>query len=729
MINQQGRFTAGIVSKQELGNENRRAGGGAFHDKEFFMLNEIVWTETHCARMDHGGCAIKVGSSNNRIVEITGNPEGFLNKGYICIKGKVSADRLTHPDRLKSPLKRTGKRGEGLWEKISWPVAIETISRNLTRIRSDHGARAVAFCQGMPKGMEHFALIRLAHTFGSPNIVAVQDVCHAPREVSGLHTCGFYPVVDYHYPSKCIMLWGGNVTSTNEEGCISSLVLDQIQNGVALIVVDPRRTALAEKARHWLQILPGTDAALALGFLNVIIDEKLYDTEIVDNWTYGFSDLEKHVKYYTPEKVSGITHVPENLIRESARLYAGSKPSALGWGNAIEQSPSAFDTCRALIFMIGICGNLDVPGGNIHAVDPDILGLGKFVRADLLPSKPKEMIHASFGAIPRLMTVPGTYFKKAVLEKIPYPVKGAYVQCSNPIIGYADSRSTFDALMELDFLAVSDIVMTPTAALADIVLPAATHFEFNDIGHYGLGHGHILARPKVVAPPDSCWPDLRIINELGKAMTKQEYWFEDENELLNEVLKPAGLDFKEFVQKGYLKGEPQFEKFRKKGFKTPTGKIELKLSIAEKSGFPDLPGFWEQGREGMDEYPLVLTSAKSLYYLHSSYRWLERLNKHVPVPVCELHPETAQLHDIKDGDETVIETKKGAIRQTARVSDKIMKGVVVAASGWWFKKNGIALKFDWESANYNMLTSTTNLGKAFGTPALKGIPCRIKSVR
>ncbi len=691
------------------------------------MSKEIKWTKTHCARMDHGGCAIKVASSDNIITEITGNPEGFLNKGYICIKGKISADRLTHPDRLKSPLRRTGRRGEGVWEEISWSVAIETISRNLMRIRSDHGAKSVVFCQGMPKGMEHFALIRLAHTFGSPNIVAVQDVCHAPRELSGLHTCGFYPVVDYHYPSKCIMLWGSNVTSTNEEGCISSLVLDQIQQGAALVVVDPRKTALAEKARHWLQILPGTDAALALGFLNVIIEEKLYDKEIVDNWTHGFSDLEKHVKGYTPEKVSAITRVPVDLIRESARLYAKSKPSALGWGNAIEQSPYTFDTCRALICMIGICGNLDVPGGNIQPNDPDILGLGKFVRTDLLPSKPKEMIHASFGTIPRLMTVPGAYFKKAVLERIPYSVRAAYVQCSNPVIGYADSRSTVDALMKLDFLAVSDVVMTPTAALADIVLPVATHFEFNDIGHYGLGHGYILARPKVIEPPDFCWPDLKIINELGKIMTRQEYWFEDENELLDEVLKPAGLNFKEFSQKSCLKGDQHFEKFRRNGFKTPTGKLELKLSIAEKFGLQKLPRFLSQDRKMSLEYPLVLTSAKSRYYLHSSYRWLESLNKHLPCPVCEIHPETASLYGIKDGDETVIETTRGAIRQTAKISDKIMKGVVVAASGWWFKKEGIGSKFDWESANYNMLTSTENLGKAFGTPALKGIACRIKS--
>ena len=181
--------------------------------------------------MDHGGCALIVGVKENRIVKIKGDPEGFLNKGYVCPKGLASHDRLGHPDRLKHPLKREGKRGEGKWKRISWDEAIERISSNLTRIKDDFGARSVAFCQGMPKGMEHFALIRLANVFGSPNIVGTQDVCHAPRELAGIHTCGFYPVPDLHTKTGLVMLWGSNVTGTNEEGTICRLLLDRVREG------------------------------------------------------------------------------------------------------------------------------------------------------------------------------------------------------------------------------------------------------------------------------------------------------------------------------------------------------------------------------------------------------------------------------------------------------------------------------------------------------------------
>ncbi len=688
------------------------------------MTDKISWIKTHCARMDQGGCGLIVGVKDNAIVKIKGDPDGFLNKGYICPKGLASYDRLTHSSRLKHPLKRTGKRGEGKWEKIEWEEAITIISDNLLRIKEKHGEKAVAFCQGMPKGLEHFVLIRLANIFGSPNVVAVQDVCHAPREVSGYHTCGFYPVTDYHHKSKLIMLWGSNITSTNEEGEICSLLIEQLKQGTQLLVIDPRKTEMARKARMWLQLKPGTDNALALAFLNVIIEEKLYDTAFVEKWTHGFDELAFHVKNFTPEKMSKVTWVPADLIRKGARLYAEAKPAALGWGNPIEQNIHSFDICRSLVCMMAICGNLDVPGGNIQANEPDILGLGKFVRADLIPEKRKEMIHAHHNTIPGLMTVPSSYLKKAILEGIPYPVKGAYFQCTNPMLGYADSRQTYDALMKLDFFAVSDIVMTPTALLADVVLPAATHFEFNDIGHYGLGHGCILARPKVVDPPKECRPDIEILNELGKSLTNEKYWYKDYNKLLDALLEPAGINFNSFAEKGYLKGKDLFEKFMSSGFRTPTGKVELCLSRPEKLNVSPLPQFNDDFKED-PEYPLILTSCKSRYYLHSSYRWIKKLRKLENHPTTMINPETAEKYGIKEGDEIFIETRYGKITQFAHLTDTIHPGVIIAAYGWWFPEANIETGYEWKKSNYNMLTSTDNIGKEFGTPNLKGISCKI----
>jgi anaerobic selenocysteine-containing dehydrogenase len=690
------------------------------------MIDEIRWVKTHCARMDHGGCALNLGVKANKIETVKGDPAGYLNKGYICSKGMASPDRLTHPLRLKHPMKRKGFRGEGKWQEISWNEAIALVSEKLQMVKDHLGARGVAFCQGMPKGLEHFVLIRLANIFGSPNVVAVQDVCHAPREISGLHTCGFYPVADFHHKNELVLLWGSNPTSTNEEGQICSLLLDQIKQGTELIVVDPRRTDLAAKAKYWLQIRPGTDSALALAFLNVIITERLFDEYFVKNWTYGFDELSAHVASFSPEKMSQIAWVPPDLIRESARAYARSHPAAIAWGNPIEQNNHAFDSARALICLMAVCGNLDVPGGNIQANEPGILSLGKFVRADKIPSKPKEMIHAHHHTIPKLMTVPPAYFKKAVLEGKPYPVKAAYVQCANPLLAYADSRQTYDTLMKLDFLAVSDIFMTPTAALADVVLPVATHFEFNDIGHYGLGHGYILARPKVVNPPGQCWPDIKILNELGKVLTPKKYWYNEYNELLDVLLAPAGLDFSLFAERGLLRGADRFKKYEKSGFKTPSGKVELSLSQSSKLMVAALPDFNGYPEPEDGDYPLVLTSAKSRHHLHSSYRWLEKLRKHRPHPRTLIHPKTAAEYGIGEGDDVTIETGQGQITQVAHLSDRIHPKVIYADYGWWFPEDKIEALFGWDRSNFNMLTTTEKLGRQFGTPNLKGINCRIR---
>ncbi len=692
------------------------------------MSDEIKWTKTHCARMDHGGCGLMVGVKDNQIVQIKGDPDGYLNQGYTCHKGRVSAERLSHPDRLKHPLKRIGERGEGQWQRISWDQALDETAQNLLAIKEKYGARAVGFGVGMPKGLEHFVSIRLANIFGSPNVVASQDVCHAPREVSGMHTCGFYPVADVHNPTELVLSWASNNLATNEEGQISSLTLKQLKKGARLIVVDPRRTEMAERADLWLQLKPGTDSALALGFLNVIIEESLYDKDFVEQYTSGFEDLAQHIKQYSPETVAEITWVGADQIRKAARMYAAAKPATVQWGNAIEHDVNVFDASRALICLMAITGNLEIPGGNVNAYDPKIMGLGGFVRADLVPNKFKEMIGAHYRTIPRMMTVPPAYFRRAILEEKPYPVRGYYGMCTNPLVTWADSRLTYEAFKSLDFIAIADIFMTPTASMADIVFPVAHQFEMNDIGHYGIGHGIVLARPKIVDPPEECWPDMKIMNELGKRVSSPELWHDNYEDFLEDLLAPSGLSYSEFVDKGYLKGPDRFNLYKEKGFKTPTGKVELKLSVAEKFKLKALPEFTTLPEDENPDYPLLIISGKSSNYLHSSYRWVDKIREKEPVPGVEIHPDTASAYGIKDGDQVIIETIYGQIEQTARITDVVDPRVISASIGWWFSEGDPAQQFEWQKSNFNMLTSTKKVGKEFGTPNLKNLPCRIKTI-
>ncbi len=694
-----------------------------------FDAKDQQWIKTHCARMDHGGCALDVFVKDGIISKIKGDPKGYLNQGYVCNKARIMPHILNHPKRLKHPLRRIGPRGQGQWQRISWSEALGEICESLNAIRQQEGAKSVAFCQGMPKGLEHFVLIRLAHTFGSPNVVAVQDVCHAPREISGRHTCGFYPVPDYQHPGQLIFLWGSNPLSTNEEGQISRQITNCLAQGSQLIVVDPQKTKLAAKADSWLQIKPGMDLALALAMLNVVIEEGLYDAQFVNTWTYGFQELKEHVQDYAPEKMAEATWIPAEDIRSCARRYARAKPAAIGWGNPLEHRHNTFDTIRALVCLMALTGNLDQPGGNIQANEPDQKRLGQFVKTDLVPEKRQDMLHAHHGTISGMMTVPPAYFRQAVLEKQPYPIKGAYFQCTNPLLAYADSRMTYDALMQLEFLAVSDLFLSPTACYADIVLPAATNFEFNDLGHYGLGHGFLVSRPKLVDPPPECWPDMKILNELGKILSPAKYWHDDHEKFLDEVLESSGLSYQEFKKQGILLGQEKFEKYRQKGFKTPTGLVELCLSRAKNLGVSSLPEYEPEEPKDQSKYPLILTSAKDPYYLHSSYRWVEKLREKSPLPRAQIHPQTAKEYGVGDNRPVVIETPQGQIVQHAQITDRILPGVVCAAYGWWFPESDPKQGYNWQEANYNILTTTQNLGQEFGTPDLKGLACRIRPLK
>jgi len=461
--------------------------------------------------------------------------------------------------------------------------------------------------------------------------------------------------------------------------------------------------------------------------LHVIVEESLFHKEFVEDCTYGFEALADHVAEYPPERVAEITRVPAGLIREAARRYAEARPSAIQWGNPIEHHRYTFDITRALICLMAVTGNLDVPGGNIHARDPEILGPGKFVRADLIPDKRKAMLGALHKVIPRMMTVPPSFFKQAVLDGTPYPVRGLYMMCGNPMLSWADSAQTRRALETLEFLVVADLFLTPTAAMADIVLPVATHFEFNDIGHYGIGHGVILARPKLVDPPPGCLPDMEILNELGKRLSPPELWHDGYEAFLEEVLAPSGLTYAEFAERGFLKGPEAFGRYIEEGFRTPSGKVELRLSTAEKLGVPPLPSFRGLPVEEDVDYPLLLTSSKNRFFLHSSYRWVESLRRRCPEPLVEVHPDTARDSSINDGDQVLIETRHGAIKHRARVTDRITPGVVSAEHGWWFPEDGPEELYGWERSNLNNLTGTERLGREFGTPNIKAIPCRIRS--
>ncbi len=544
--------------------------------------------KTFCARMDHGGCGILVHLEGGKISKIEGDPDCPLNRGTICAKGLAQIEKLSHPERLLSPLKRTAGRGEGKWARISWEEALETIAQKLKEIIEHSGPEAVAFAQGTPKGLELFVLMRLANLLHIPNLSTPGHICHMPRETASHLTCGFFPVPDYDHPPACVLVWGSNLFQTNEEGVIGSQLRRALDQGTRLIVIDPRKTGLASKADLWIQPRPGTDLYLAMGLLRVIVEETLYDKTFVEAWTVGFPELKEHLNRYPLELVSEITRVPKERIEETARLYATSRPAALQWGNAIEHTIHSFQCARGLLILMALTGNLDVPGGNVNRVPPPVMKPGELVQIKKFPEKRERILSPEFRLATTMGFVPSQLIVKAILTGKPYPIRMMYIQGGNPLLSYANAKETHEALMRLDSLVVSEIFLTPTAQIADIVLPAATHFEFDDIGHYGLPHGFILARPKIVEPPGECWSDLKILNELGKKVGLTQFFWNTPEDCLDEILKPTGMTYDDFKAIGMLKGDWEYRSYAKKGFSTPSGKVEILSEQLRNWGHPHL---------------------------------------------------------------------------------------------------------------------------------------------
>jgi len=326
----------------------------------------------------HQGCGVLLHVKDGRLVKVEGDPDFPLNKGRLCPRCLSLPETIYHPDRLKYPLKRAGQRGENKWERITWDEALDTVAARFNKIKQDYGPESVIFGSGTGRDIRPY-LLPLAHSFGSPNYVSFGPLhgsaCYMPKILMMNALTASYMVADcaqsfadmYDNPQwkvpECIVIWGNDPLPSNSDGFMGHWIIESMKRGSELIVIDPRRTWLASRAKYWLQVRPGTDGALALGMLNVIINEKLYDEEFVRDWTYGFEELRKRVQEYPVNKVAEITWVPEELILKAARFYAASKPASIQWGVALDQNKECVPTIQSVISLWSITGNFDIPGG------------------------------------------------------------------------------------------------------------------------------------------------------------------------------------------------------------------------------------------------------------------------------------------------------------------------------------------------------------------------------
>jgi anaerobic selenocysteine-containing dehydrogenase len=466
----------------------------------------------------------------------------------------------------------------------------------------------------------------------------------------------------------------------------------------------------------------------------VVVNEHLYDRDFVESWTVGFEQLVRHVGDYTPRRVAEITWVPEDIIQESARLYARTRPACIQMGNAFEHTINSLQTVRALSILKAITGNIGIPGGEVYWKPLPILDRydPRLTLQDALPKEKASLrLGSDMGFLPLFHYVPPPAVIKAMAEGRPYPVKGAYIQGANPLLTYPNARATYGAFRDLSFLVVADHFMTPTAAMADIVLPAATYLEFDSVVY--PPYYPIAQVQRRVARVADCRSDFEILGGIARKMGMEEHFGENGRHLLDEVLAPRGLDFEAFKARGPLVGERVYDHFKDKGFDTPSGKVEIFSGRLEAWKQDPLPVYREPPETPLSapdlagEYPLILTSWKSEYYRHSGGRHVRGLRDLHPDPVLLIHPETASALGIREDEWVRVVTRRGHIKQKALFSEALDPRVVGADYAWWFPERGAKTLYGWDESNVNILTDhEPPYGREVGSANLRSFLCRVE---
>ncbi len=714
-------------------------------------------------------CGLLAHVEDGRVTRLSGDHEHPSSQGFICPKG-AGAHVLQHdPARLHRPLKRVGPRGGGSWEEIEWEQALDEIAESIRRLTDAHGREALAYSFGTLHAADWGLGERFLNLFGSPNTVGQDKVCYGPSVLGESLTYGWGPTM-YTYPvpgtTRCEVVWGFRPSASMP--LLWGAITAARKAGSKLIVVDPERTHEAKRADIHLRNRPGSDVAVALGLINVIVSQELHDREFVESETIGFDDLASRAAEYTPERVAELSWVPAEQLVAAARLLATNGPAIVHGGNGLCQSgTNAVQAGRALACLIAITGNIGVPGAHQLAGPPrDIVANGDAVLCDSLPAEQRAkrlgaetfpylgagyaevgeaMSHAWYGdrhALSWLATAHEPTLWRAIVQEDPYPVKALILQCHAAVGSGANAQAVATALASenLELLVVHDLFLNPTSRLADYVLPAAHWLEkpfySAAYGTMGFAGDYVEAKraPIAAAHPS----DYDLWRDLGRRLGQAEHWPETAEEFYDSLLRPAGLSYDEVcAHVGPLVGaaarcEPPRREGRDRRYGTPSGKIELRSSLLDAWGLDGLPAAEVPAvfAGASERYPLILTTGgRKLEGFHQNAQQMPWFRDKNPHPVASLHPATAAEHGIAAGEWIRIETPIGAVCQLVRLSEDLSPNVV-HADRWWYPERGDdpADPYGFWSTNINVCTddATGSCDPVLGAWLLRALPCRVE---
>ncbi len=696
------------------------------------------------------GCWVRARLRDGRLEAVEPLPDHPL--GVMCRIGLASPQIVHDPDRLKFPLRRRGPKGTWEFERISWDEAYDLLTDKLLSIKKESGPEAAAIYTGrgsfdmamcdlfQPAGVAVSSASSVLFPFGSPNTLGVGALCYVSFAMIAPHvTMGeLYVTMDTDIEqAELIVIWGAN-PATDSPPLAHEQILRARRRGAEVIAIDPRRNGTAREAKaEWIGVRPGSDGALALGMIQVLLEEELYDDDFVDHWTVGFAELKNLVQHYRPEIVEGITGVPAETVRRTARRIASARGACPIMYTGLEYSDSGVQAIRAVFTLWALAGQLDVPGGLLFRMKENTFPQNRrrlIANPDMRKALGRDRfpVYSHYRGESHAIALPDS-----VLEGEPYRIRALINLGGSIITSWPNPdlwRRTFEAL---DFSVCINRYHTADSAYADLVLPATTQYETTSFMRYGP---LFKIRERLVEPIGEARNDFLILAELARRLGYGHLFPQSEEEILETALEGTGFTTAEVRRAGGSVRVPtammQYKKWEKgllrsdgkAGFDTPSGKFEIASSILAEHGYDPLPVYTEPKEGPLSQpdlarrYPLVFNSGtRTPYDFRSQHHGVRGLSEKHPEPDVIMHPDDAAPRGILDGDPVWVETPRGRVRLRARLSDYIVSGAVDAAMGG----GGPLGPEAWREANVNALTDLENYDPISGFPVYKTLLCQV----
>jgi len=699
------------------------------------------------------GCWVEVDIRDGKLIDI--RPDTDHTLGMICNRGKHAPDIIYSEHRLKYPMMRVGPKGSYNFERITWDEAYDVIVKNLKHIKSESGPEAVAIYTGRgaqelslcdmfpPKGVPVSSASNVLFPFGSPNTMGVGALCYvslhmiAPLVTMGRMQTDMFTDIEH---SQMVLVWGTNPATDSPPSDMDRLEA-AAGRGADIVVIDPRRTEAAIRTgAQWVPIRPGTDGALALSMIQVLIEEDLYDEDFAENWCHGFQELRQYTQHFSPEVVEIISGIPAGTIRDLARRISNSGGTSLLMYTGLEYSNSGVQSARAVLTLMALSNQLDVPGG----IGLSMLNTTFPINRSCNLENPNINLAAGREHFPVYSHYRGESHALALVNSVlkgdPYRIRALIIHGASILTSWPQTPIWRETLSKLDFLTCIDRQMTADAAYADIVLPATTMFE----NYSYMTYGPIFRlREKIIEPLAEARNDYLIMAGLAEKICYGDLFPQTEEEVVRFALKGSGYSLEDVKAAGGWVKIPtpmlEYKKWQKgglrkdgnPGFETPTGKFEIRSTILEDFGYEPLPKYIEPTEGPLaspdiaEQFPLIFNSgARPHNDFRSQHHGIKSLVKSTPEPSVEINVEDARQRGIQNGDLVEVRTLRGKVPFRARVTEDIVKGAIECNMGGGTPIGPMA----WQQWNVNELTDINNYDAISGFPVYKSLLCEVVKI-